>query len=82
MRIFAKVSVVVVAALVYVDSPAQGLTETDVSDVIEAIDDYRGDNETRIIKDFIQLLSLPNVALNLPDMERNADHITRLLGSM
>ena len=35
LRIFAKVSVVVVAALVCVDSPAQGLTETDVSDVID-----------------------------------------------
>ncbi len=81
LRVFAKVTVVLVTALVCVDSPAQGLTETDVSDVIEAIDDYRGDNETRIIIDFIQLLSIPNVAVNLPDMERNADHITGLLES-
>ncbi len=78
-RILAKAAVVVAAALVCVGSPAQGVTETDVSAVIEAIDDYRGDNERRIIKDFVELLSMPNVAVDLADMERNADHITGLL---
>ena len=34
-----RIVVVVAAAFVCVDAPAQGLTETDVTAVIEAIDD-------------------------------------------
>ncbi len=74
-----RIVVVVAAAFVCMGSPAQGLTETDVTAVIEAIDDYRSDKETRIIRDFVRLLSIPNVAVNLADMERNADHIIELL---
>ena len=76
-----KIVVVVAAAFVCTNAPAQSLTETDVTAVIEAIDDYRSDKETRIIRDFVRLLSMPNVAVNLADMERNADHITKLLES-
>ena len=72
---------VVVAALACVESPARGLTRTEVTTVLEAIDEYRAGKEARIIQDFVQLLSLPNVASNLPDMERNAKHIRGLLES-
>jgi len=78
---FPKIVVVVAAALLCMAFSAQSLAETNVSAVIEAIDDYRSDNEIRIIKDFVRLLSIPNVAVNLADMERNADHITGLLES-
>jgi acetylornithine deacetylase/succinyl-diaminopimelate desuccinylase-like protein len=47
--------------------------------VAQAINDYRGNHERQIISDFVELLSIPNVALNLDDMNRNAEHITRLL---
>ena len=80
-RVFRGIVVAVAAVMVCVDSPAQSLTDTNVRAVIEAIDEYRSANEIRIIKDFIELLSMPNVAVNLADMERNADHITGLLES-
>ena len=80
-RSFRGIVVVVAAVMVCVDSSAQSLTDTNVSAVIEAIDEYRSANEIRIIKDFVELLSMPNVAVDLADMERNADHITGLLES-
>ncbi len=80
-RVFRGVVVAVAAVMVCVDSTAQSLTDTNVRAVIEAIDEYRSANEIRIIKDFVELLSMPNVAVDLADMERNADHITGLLES-
>jgi len=47
--------------------------------VKESVNTYRAAHEAVIIKDFIELLSLPNDAAVLADMERNADHITDLL---
>ena len=44
-----------------------------------AVNAYRSEREAEIILDFVELLALPNVADNLPDMERNADHIIGLL---
>ena len=35
-------------------------------------DAYRQDREADIIRDFVDLLSIPNVANSLPDMERDA----------
>ena len=53
--------------------------QTDLQQVGAVIDDYRAANEKRIIEDFSALLSLPNVADNIDDMHRNADHIEALL---
>ena len=55
--------------------------DTDPRQVAQAIDDYRSDHEHQIIGDFAELLSIPNVALNIDDMNRNARHITGLLES-
>lgn len=44
-----------------------------------SVDSYRIAHEQEIIADFIELLALPNVATDLPDMQRNAEHITKLL---
>ena len=37
---------------------------------------YTADKRQQILSDFIDFLSLPNVASSIPDMERNADWIT------
>lgn len=71
--------IVIFAALAGVDAAAQGPGGTEVATVHEAINEYRAGKEARIIEDFVRLLSLPNVASNLPDMERNAKHIRGLL---
>jgi acetylornithine deacetylase/succinyl-diaminopimelate desuccinylase-like protein len=59
--------------------PASTIAETDVDSVQGAIDAWRADREAVILEDFVELLSLPNVASSLPDMERNAEHIVGLL---
>ena len=59
--------------------PASAIAEMDVASVQAAIDAWRADREAAILEDFVELLSIPNVASNLPDMERNAEHITGLL---
>ncbi len=63
--------------------PIAGLAQgrSDVMTVLEAVDDYRQDHEGVILDDFVELLSLPNVAVNLSDMQRNAEHIVGLLES-
>lgn len=60
---------------------AQGLSNVDPADVTEAINEYRRTNESEILHDFVDLLSLPNVASNVEDMHRNAEHISGLLES-
>ena len=60
---------------------ADGVTEDKVGAVLEAVDEYRLDHEAVILGDFIELLSIPNVAIDLPYMERNAEHIIGLLES-
>jgi len=71
----------VISALFVISTSAsaQGISATDVNSVIEAVDDYRRVREAAILNDFVDLLSIPNVAVNIADMERNADHITGLL---
>lgn len=57
---------------------AQDLSALDVS---AAITKYREANESLILKDFVELLSFPNVASNLDDMAANADHIEKMLSA-
>jgi len=76
-----SISTAVAVIFFCANAAAQGPATTDLSEVIKAIDEYRGAREAIILNDFVDLLELPNVAQNLDDMERNADHITGLLES-
>ncbi|NQV85673.1 MAG: M20/M25/M40 family metallo-hydrolase [Woeseiaceae bacterium] len=58
---------------------AQSGIEANVAIVEESVDTYRQAHEGEILGDFIQLLSLPNDAVDPADLERNADHIIGLL---
>ncbi|MGB5579930.1 MAG: hypothetical protein WBM68_05155, partial [Woeseia sp.] len=65
----------VITALALPGANAQSMAATDIDAVKSAIGNYRRAHERIILQDFIDLLSMPNVASNLPDMERNADYI-------
>jgi acetylornithine deacetylase/succinyl-diaminopimelate desuccinylase-like protein len=67
------------AFLFSVQAGAQNLSDMDPGVLAQVINDYRSEHERQIIGDFVELLSIPNVALNLDDMNRNAEHITGLL---
>ncbi|HLL74791.1 MAG TPA: M20/M25/M40 family metallo-hydrolase [Pyrinomonadaceae bacterium] len=45
----------------------------------DAVRDYRRANEHRILREFVELLSLPNVASNREDIRRNAAHIVSMM---
>lgn len=59
--------------------PAAAVPAADLASVQTAIDAWRADREALILQDFVELLSIPNVASDLSDMERNAEHIVGLL---
>ncbi|HET6629545.1 MAG TPA: M20/M25/M40 family metallo-hydrolase [Woeseiaceae bacterium] len=59
--------------------PAGASAETDITAIQASIDAWRADREAAILEDFVELLSIPNVATSLPDMQRNAAHIVGLL---
>lgn len=69
----------IVCGLIVVCASASAQSQTDVNEVVDAINDYRSGHEKAIIKDFVDLLSMPNVAVNIADMDRNANYITELL---
>jgi len=76
-----RLAVLVLAFSLCVAVEAQDPGGANVRSVTDAIDAYRRDREATIIGDFVELLSIPNVAANLADMERNADHIVGMLKS-
>lgn len=72
-------AIAVVAVVTSSHVGAQNLSEKSVESVVTAVDAYRVSRETTILEDFVGLLSIPNVANDIPDMERNAEHIIGLL---
>ena len=74
-----RVAVVLVMGVFSVNVLAQEQSAANVMAVKAAVDAYRQDREADILGDFVDLLSIRNVATSLPDMERNADHIIGLL---
>ena len=75
------ISVYLLAVTLMAGSPvtAQDSREEAIATAKAAVDSYREDREKVILEDFVSLLSIPNVASNLPDMERNVEHIIELL---
>jgi len=55
-------------------SPCQPAAAQSVSidEVVSRVNDYRATHEARIVGDFVDLLSMPNVADDIDDMEKNA----------
>jgi acetylornithine deacetylase/succinyl-diaminopimelate desuccinylase-like protein len=56
--------------------PAQLTAQTNVQ---QSVRDYRGKNEHRILKEFIELLSVPNVASDNPNIRKNATFILEMM---
>jgi acetylornithine deacetylase/succinyl-diaminopimelate desuccinylase-like protein len=44
----------------------------------DAVRAWRGQHETAIVREFAELLAIPNVASDAPNIRRNAEHIARL----
>jgi acetylornithine deacetylase/succinyl-diaminopimelate desuccinylase-like protein len=68
-----------ICATMLASAPALSQADVDAVTVEAAVDDYRGHHEAAILDDFIELLSIPNVAARPADIDRNASHIEALL---
>jgi len=78
MKIY-KAAIAIAAFAISVSATAQNADSASLASVRDAVDEYRARHEAIILQDFVDLLSIPNVATRLADMERNADHIISLL---
>jgi acetylornithine deacetylase/succinyl-diaminopimelate desuccinylase-like protein len=68
-----------IALLALLALPAGPTAGADPAAVADAVRSWRQAHEQEIVDGFAQLLSLPNVASDLPAMRRNAEHISQLL---
>ena len=46
---------------------------------IDSVREYRKANERRLLQEFIQLLSLPNVASDRVNIRKNADYLLKVM---
>jgi acetylornithine deacetylase/succinyl-diaminopimelate desuccinylase-like protein len=58
----------------------QGAPALDASQVVAAVRAYRLANQARIVGELVDLLSIPNVASDAPNIERNAEKLVEMLG--
>jgi hypothetical protein len=61
-----------------IGAAAHGLTDAPAPPDTQA-GRYRRANEHRILREFVRLLSLPNVASDRENIRRNAEHISEMM---
>ena len=66
------------AVLIY---PAMGQKPAPISpaQVVQEVRDYRIGNEDRIVRELAEFLSIPNVASDTPNIQKNAAHLVEML---
>ncbi|HEY6384084.1 MAG TPA: M20/M25/M40 family metallo-hydrolase [Candidatus Acidoferrum sp.] len=76
MRFFA---VILFAAVL--SHPAMGQKPAPIApaQVVQEVRDYRLDNEDRIVRELMEFLSIPNVASDTPNIQKNAEHLREML---
>ncbi|HTH37430.1 MAG TPA: hypothetical protein VL572_05660, partial [Pyrinomonadaceae bacterium] len=47
--------------------------------VVSPVRQYRQANEHRLLSEYVQLLSIPNVASDTPNIRKNADYLVTLM---
>src|SRR5580698_5998696 len=47
--------------------------------VVQEVRDYRMDHEDRIVRELSEFLSIPNVASDTPNIQKNAEHLREML---
>ncbi|MGC1615934.1 MAG: M20/M25/M40 family metallo-hydrolase [Candidatus Acidiferrum sp.] len=62
-------------------SPAVGQKPAAIppAQVVQEVRDYRMDNEDRIVRELAEFLSIPNVASDTPNIQKNAAHLVEML---
>jgi len=60
---------------------ALSLPAATTAQIVSQVREYRRANEHRILREFVALLSLPNVASNREDIRKNAAHIVQMMNA-
>ena len=58
---------------------AQKTTPPAPAEVAQAVREYRMENEDRIIRELAEFLSIPNIASDTPNIQKNAAHLVEML---
>lgn len=71
---------VILVAVVCV-RPAMGQKPAAIppAQVVQEVRDYRMDHEDRIVRELAEFLSIPNVASDTPNIQKNAEHLREML---
>jgi acetylornithine deacetylase/succinyl-diaminopimelate desuccinylase-like protein len=70
---------IIVVALVSAFLPRPVTAQTSIPEVSQKVRNYRVANEDSIIRELIDLLSIPNLATDTPNIQRNAAQLSKML---
>lgn len=54
-------------------------TPPPASQVVQAVHEYRMENEDRIVRELTEFLAIPNIASDTPNIQKNAAHLVEML---
>ena len=74
-----NIVVTLLIALLPYPALAQKSTPPAPAQVAQEVRDYRMDNEDRIIRELSEFLSIPNIASDTPNIQKNAAHLVEML---
>ncbi len=74
-------NIVVTLSIAFLPYPAlaQKSTPPSPAQVAQEVRDYRMDNEDRIIRELSEFLSIPNIASDTPNIQKNAAHLVEMM---
>src|SRR5216683_5877220 len=74
-------NIVVALLIVLLTTPAfaQKSTPPTPAQVAQEVREYRMDNEDRIVRELNEFLSIPNIASDTPNIQKNAAHLVEML---
>ncbi len=74
-----NIVVTMLIALLPYPARAQKSTATTPAQVAQEVREYRLANEDRIVRELAEFLSIPNVASDTPNIQKNAAHLVEML---
>ncbi len=74
-----NIAVILLIALFAHPALAQKSARPAPAQVAQEVRDYRMDNEERIVRELSEFLSIPNIASDTPNIQKNASHLVEML---
>ena len=74
-----SLAVVLIAAVCVCVAMGQKPVAISPAQVVQEVRDYRMDNEDRIVRELAEFLSIPNVASDTANIQKNAAHLVEML---